>query len=86
MIKKSRFSRQKEKINEVKKLLDLLFLNADSIDTNTFNGYFGLPSFDYPWNKYLLVGLVRTFFDKDYVVECTTNFYDDTDYIIKKMK
>ena len=86
MVKKSRFSRQKEKINEVKKLLDLLFLNADSIDTNTFNGYFGLPSFDYPWNKYLLVGLVRTFFDKDYVVECTTNFYDDTDYIIKKMK
>ena len=53
--------------------------------TEEFNGYFMLPKLDRTWNKYLLVGIIRSYFRDEYEIENTTRFYDTTDFIIRRI-
>ncbi|MGM9813923.1 MAG: sigma factor-like helix-turn-helix DNA-binding protein [Candidatus Enteromonas sp.] len=55
------------------------------INTKTFNRYFLLPSVpERIWTKYLLVGIVRSYFSNDYDVVTTDGDYRITDFIIRR--
>lgn len=66
-------------------LFDLIFAKFESVDTRTFNGYAMLPNLDYKWNKYLLVGVIRSFFLDQFEIQNTDNMYNQADFIIKKI-
>jgi hypothetical protein len=85
MIKKDKLNINGDKLIELKKLLNLLLENFGSINTKSFNGYSMLPKFSIVWNKYFLIGIVRSYFDEYFEVVNTDNMYNKTDYIIRRV-
>ena len=73
------------KLSEIKKSIDLILDNFDVIDTSKFNGYSLLPKIGYVWNKYLLVGIVRSYFSEYYDIKNTDNRYISTDFEIRRV-
>ena len=69
-----------------KQILDLIFTRCEDIKTTSFNGYAMFPKIGFHWNKYLLVGIMRTYFVNEYEVTNTDKFYNTTDYIIRRIK
>lgn len=84
MIKKDKFNISEENLLKIKELVDLILKN-NNLKTEEFNGYFMLPKLDRPWNKYMLVGIIRSYFREEYEIENTTRFYDTTDFIIRRI-
>ena len=84
MIKKDKFNISEEDLLKIKELVDLILKN-NNLKTEEFNGYFMLPKLDRPWNKYMLVGIIRSYFRDEYEIENTTRFYDTTDFIIRRI-
>lgn len=52
------------------------------IDSEKYCGYSTLPKTNYEWNKYLLVGIIRSFFSTDFELKYTQNSYKNLAYII----
>lgn len=86
MYKKEKIPITDEQLKEFKGMLELIFSRFESIDTRYFNGYQMLPNIKYHWNKYLLAGIVRSYFSDDYEIENTDSAYDVTDFIIRRNK
>lgn len=86
MIKKELLGFIEIKKKEFIDLFDLIFTKFEFVDTRTFNGYAMLPSLEYKWNKYLLVGVIRSFFLNQFEIQNTDNMYNQTDFIIKKIR
>ena len=42
------------------------------------------PSLKYDWNKYLLVGIIRTYLSDIFSIDNTENTYHTTDFIIRR--
>lgn len=82
MVKKSAFNMQDETLEEIRNTVSTMIKYSGDIDTRKFKGYNMLPKIKYPWSKYLLVGIVRSFLDEFEVVN-TDTFYNKTDFIIK---
>ena len=85
MVKKELLGFIEIKKKEFIDLFDLIFAKFEYVDTRTFNGYAMLPSLEYKWNKYLLVGVIRSFFLNQFEIQNTDNMYNQTDFIIKKI-
>lgn len=86
MVKKDLLGVDNQFLKKLSEMFSLIFSKFESVDTRVFNGYILLPSLDYKWNKYLLAGIIRTFFNEVYEVENTNNYYKVTDFIIRKIK
>ncbi len=86
MYKKDKISISEQHLRDFKGMMDLIFSRFNSIDTRQFNGYQMLPNIPYHWNKYLLVGIIRTYFSEEFEVENTDSTYDQTDFIIRRNK
>ena len=84
MIRKEKIEISKEKLEKIEEILNLLVKDKEFI-TESFDGYFIFPRLNRPWNKYLLIGIIRSFFKNKYEVENTTKFYDTTDFIIRRI-
>ena len=69
-------------LKELKKELQFLIENFGPINTQELKGYHLLPSIDLEWNKYLLVGLIKTFLSESFKIDYTDRFYNKTDFII----
>lgn len=82
MVKKEKADFDDTFIHDFATKLEAIFTKFKVINTQTFNGYKMFPSCKYNWNKYLFVGIVRTYFTTKYIVKNTSNFYNDTDFII----
>ena len=54
------------------------------IDTRTYTDYSSLPRFRVGWNKYLLVGIIRSYLNDLYNLEYTDAMYNKTDFIIRR--
>lgn len=85
MVKKEFVGFTEKFSNEFVKLLNMMFTKIDSINTSSFRGYAMLPKLEYRWNKYLLVGIIRTFYSNVFEVENTSSFYNFTDFIIRRI-
>ena len=86
MVKKELLGVTDNFIKEFSEMFSLIFSKSEIVDTRKFNGYMLLPSLEYKWNKYLLVGVIRTYFNDVYEVENTSKFYNYADFIIRKIK
>lgn len=86
MVKKELLGVTDNFIKEFGEMFSLIFSKSEIVDTRKFNGYMLLPSLEYKWNKYLLVGVIRTYFNDVYEVENTSKFYNYADFIIRKIK
>jgi hypothetical protein len=86
MIKKEKVGLSENTISEIEKLLNLILERFGYIETSSFNGYIMLPRISYQWNKYLLIGIVRTYLSDKFEIENTKNSYKDTDFIIRRIR
>ena len=73
-------------LSNIKKTIDLILDNFDFIDTSKFNGYSLFPKIGYVWNKYLLVGIIRTYFSDYYEIKNTENMYRNTEFEVRRVK
>jgi hypothetical protein len=84
LIKKELLSIEQDFLNDFQSSLNLMLSRFGKISTESFKGYVIFPKTDKKWNKYLLAGIVRTYFNGIYDLENTTNTYDLTDFIIRR--
>ena len=84
MISTDIFEISKEELSEIDGIIRILLRNG-IINTKSFKGYPLFPKLKYIWNKYLLIGIIRTFMSDKYEVENTESHYDKTDYIIRSV-
>lgn len=85
MVAKDKFAISESNLHEIEKILDLIFNRFDEIDTRKFNGYAMFPKLPYLWCKYLLVGIVRSFFSETYEIKNTEKTHNLTDFIIRRI-
>jgi len=71
-------------LNRVTKEVNYYINSFGQIDTRTYMDYKCLPILKYQWNKYLLVGIVRSFLGERFVIEDTSDLYKKTEFLINK--
>lgn len=86
MVKIEKLNLDEITIHEIKKVIDLILDNFDVIETTKFNGYSLLPKISYVWNKYLLVGIIRSYLSEYYDIKNTENMYSNTDFEVRRSK
>jgi len=84
MIRKDAFEISEEELKEFDESLKLILTRMKLIDTKIFKGYYIFPQINRRWNKYLLIGILRTFFSDKYDIENTINTYDATEFLIRR--
>lgn len=85
MLKKEKLDISSSELENFKKSIDLILNNFGNINTESFKGYSLLPKIKYGWNKYLLVGILRTFYSDDYEIINTGNKYSNTDFEVRRL-
>lgn len=85
LIRKEKFNISDEDLEKIHNLLEQV-LKRGSLKTENFDGYFMLPKLGKSWNQYLLVGIIRTYFKNEYIVENTDKFYDSTNFIVRRIE
>lgn len=85
MIKKENLNISEEQLSKIHEFMAIA-VNEKGLQTNNFDGYFMLPKLEKTWNKYLLVGIIRSYFNEEFEIGNTTNYYDTTDFIIRRIK
>ncbi len=84
MLKKEKLNLTEEKLKEIHDFIEMV-VKEKELKTDNFDGYFMLPRIEKPWNKYLLVGIIRSYFSNEFEIENTTNYYDTTDFIVRRI-
>lgn len=85
MMRKESLGISPEQISQLKQILHLIFAKYPELDTNIFKGYAILPKMPVPWNKYLLVGIIRSYLDEEFEVKNKSNAYHNTDFVIRRL-
>lgn len=85
MLKKDKLNICSGELENIKKTVDLILNNFGVINTENFKGYSLLPKIKYDWNKYLLIGILRTFYSDDYEIINTGNKYSNTDFEVRRL-
>ena len=85
MIKKENLNISEKQLSKIHEFLTMA-ITEKGLQTNNFDGYFMLPKLEKTWNKYLFVGIIRSYFNEEFEIENTTNYYDTTDFIIRRIK
>lgn len=84
IINKKTLNISEEFIEKVKSEI-LYYINTyGEINTINYKGYSLLPIFDKKWNKYSLIGIIRTYLSEVFSIEYTDNTYKKTNFIIRK--
>ena len=86
MVKKSVLNISYDVLLEIEKTLNFIFDKYSVINTESFNGYIMFPKIGYQWNKYLLAGVIRTYFIDKFEIENTEDSYDITNFIIRRIR
>lgn len=86
MVKIEKLNLNEITIKEIKKVIDLILNNFDVIETTKFNAYSLFPKISYVWNKYLLIGIIRSYLSEFYNIKNTKNTYSDTDFEVRRSK
>lgn len=85
MVRKEKLGITQEQLSQLNQLLDLIFDKYNELDTSIFKGYQMLPKMPVPWNKYLLIGIIRSYFDEQFEIENKNNMYNNTDFVIRRL-
>ena len=85
MVRKEKLGITQKQLLQLNQLLDLVFDKYKELDTSIFKGYQMLPKMPVPWNKYLLIGIIRSYFDEQFEIENKNNMYNNTDFVIRRL-
>lgn len=85
MVRKEKLGITQQQLLQLNQLLDLVFDKYKELDTSIFKGYQMLPKMPVPWNKYLLIGIIRSYFDEQFEIENKNNMYNNTDFVIRRL-
>lgn len=85
MLKRDKLDISLPELENIKKSVDLILNNFSVINTENFKGYSLLPKIRYGWNKYLLIGILRTFYSDEYEIVNTGNKYSNTDFEVRRL-
>lgn len=85
MVRKEKLGITQEQLTQLNQLLDLIFDKYNELDTSVFKGYQMLPKMPVSWNKYLLIGIIRSYFDEQFEIENKNNMYNNTDFVIRRL-
>lgn len=86
MVKIEKLNLNEVTIKEIKRVIDLILDNFNVIETSKFNAYSLLPKISYVWNKYLLVGIIRSYLSEYYDIKNTEKTYSNTDFEVRRSK
>ncbi len=86
MASKEYLNLSEEQLNDIGAALEMMFSITDALDTEVFKGYGMLPNIGVEWTKYLLAGVVRSYFASKYVIENTQILYGTTEFIIRRIE
>lgn len=85
MVRKEKMNITDEQISQIKQLLELIFDKYNELDTSIFKGYSMFPKMPVAWNKYLLVGVIRSYLDDNFEIENKNSMYNTTDFVIRRL-
>ena len=85
-IKKENLMITNNNLETIKEELNFYINSFGPIDSKNITIFSYLPKLKYAWNKYLLVGIIRTYLSEDYEIEYTDNMYNYTEFIIRRSK
>jgi hypothetical protein len=86
MVKKNVINISQITLNDIKDTINLILKTNGEINGELFRNYRVFPQIPgYSWNEFLLVGIVRSYFEFDYLIEETSIYYVSTHYVIKPM-
>lgn len=83
-VKKELLMLNENTLKDIKKDLDYYINSFGPIDSRNYKDYSNLPRLRAGWNKYLLVGIIRTFLNDNYIIEYTDSMYNMTNFIIRR--
>ena len=83
-VKKEKLNLDEYKLEQIKKELNYHINSFGPIKTSEYRNFSRFPILNYEWNKYLLVGIIRGYFDDLFEIEYTDNMSTKTDYIIRR--
>ena len=83
-VKKELLMIDENTISTIKSNLDFYINSFGPIDSKKYNDYSNLPRLKFGWNKYLLIGIIRTFLNDDYIIEYTDSMYNTPGFIIRR--
>ena len=82
MIKKEKLNLTNEELKKIHDFVEMI-VGKNELRLDNFDGYFMLPKIEKPWNKYLLVGIIRSYFNDEFEIENTAKYYYATDFIVR---
>jgi len=82
MVRKEVIDITNDSINKIDYEISFYIKSFGNIDAEKYNDYGNLPSLDYEWNRYLLIGIVRSYLSNKYHIQYTSNSYLKTNFII----
>lgn len=85
VVSKSLLSLPEDVIDAVKRELMVSIGENGEIAVDKYHGYIFLPQLDYGWNKYLLMGITRSYLSEFFSVEQRTSEIDGPMFFIKKV-
>lgn len=87
VVSKEKFGISDRELNDIKQTLELALKQNKEISTENFAGYQMFPELAYPWNKFMLAGVVRSFFDELYEVTHQFNTHSEAlDFQIRRLE
>lgn len=75
MMKKSLFEVTEMELSQIKNAIILIVDRFGELDTRTFKAFQMFLRIKEKWNKYLLVGIIKSYFDEEFIIENTSNMY-----------
>lgn len=85
MVKKENLSIVESVLNKIEFELKYYISSFGEINTAAFKGYSAFPQVKYRWNKYLLIGIIRTFLSEKFEVEVVGSTYNDCEFRIREV-
>lgn len=82
LLSKESFGVNETTINDIKKELNFYINSFGNLNSEKYNGYSSLPLLNYKWNKYLLIGIIWSFFSNDFECQILSKRYTSFSYSI----
>ncbi len=85
-VRKSSFIITDSDLEKIKDEIDFYINSFSNIDSETYKGFSSLPTLVYPWNKYLLLGIINSFLREHYAVENSGSTYSALNFKVTLVK
>ncbi len=82
IVSKSKFQLSEETIESITRGLKSEIGEKKEIRVDEYFSFWNLPQLDYEWNKYLLVGIVRSYLSKTFLIRDTGAIYSDSRFYL----